>query len=270
MSSDSFEIIPGASGSSVILHVPHASRHIPADVREGIVLDDVELEAELDAMTDADTDRLAERAAEMARVRPWIFVHRASRLVVDPERFPDEREEMNAVGMGAVYERTSRGERLRAPSATERAALIDSFFTPYAEALAGLVRELLDVVGGVTIIDVHSYPRDALPYELHAEGSRPEVCIGTDPFHTPGSLRDLAVATMRGAAPSHDVGIDTPFAGCYVPLDQYKRTPCVRAVMLEIRRDVVAAHLDALARGVGALVDAIDHSATLDPSEGST
>src|SRR5690625_322142 len=192
-----FEIIPGAASSAVILHVPHASRHIPEEVRDGILLSDADLEAELDAMPHAETDRIAAQAAEAARIRPWVFVNRASRLVVDPERFPDEREEMNAAGMGAVYERTSRGEPLRTPSAIERAALIDTFFAPYASSIARLVRSRLEAVEHVTIIDLHSYPRDALPYELHAGGARPEICVGTDPFHSPAELRDQALAAMR-------------------------------------------------------------------------
>jgi hypothetical protein len=52
-----FEILPGAADSPVILHVPHASRHVPTAVRTRLLLDDAELEAELDHMTDADTGR---------------------------------------------------------------------------------------------------------------------------------------------------------------------------------------------------------------------
>jgi len=79
------------------------------------VLDDDALGAELSAMTDAHTDRLAGRTSDsLGSRRPWSFVNGLSRLVVDPERFPDAREAMNRVGMGAVYTRTSTGARLRA------------------------------------------------------------------------------------------------------------------------------------------------------------
>jgi N-formylglutamate deformylase len=43
---------------SVILHVPHASTVIPADVRDGIVLDDAALARELLASTDHHTGML--------------------------------------------------------------------------------------------------------------------------------------------------------------------------------------------------------------------
>jgi N-formylglutamate deformylase len=113
----SFITIAGDAASPWILHVPHSSTRIPGSVREWIVLDDDALDAELAAMTDAHADLLARRISERVRgQRPWSFVNRLSRLVVDPERFPDEREVMNSVGMGAVYTRTSTGKRLRADS----------------------------------------------------------------------------------------------------------------------------------------------------------
>lgn len=252
--SGSFEVIPGAPGSRVILHVPHSSRAIPDDVRAGIVLDDAALEDELDAITDAHTDRLAEQAAEQAAVRPWLLVNRLSRLVVDPERFPDESEEMNAVGMGAVYTRTTARGVLREPSEEERSLLVERYFHPYARAMSELVSKRLDAVGAVTILDVHSYPRAALPYELHGDGPRPEVCLGTDTFHTPAALVDSA-REVFGVLGDDAVGLDSPFAGAYVPLDRYGVDRRVSALMLETRRDVVASEAAALSRAMASVSD---------------
>lgn len=253
----SFDVLPGDPDSTVILHVPHASTFIPDDVRDGIVLTDAELRVELAAITDADTDVVAEGAAERARVRPWSFVNRFSRLVVDPERFPDEREEMNAVGMGAVYEATTELAVLRTPTEDDRSALLRRFYAPYAEGMATLVRERLAAVGQVTIIDVHSYPVGKLPYERH-HGPRPRVCIGTDSFHSPPALVQATTAAMQMVVPEGDVGLDSPFKGCYVPLDQYGTNGRVQAVMLEIRRDVVATRMTSLQAATAALIDVID------------
>src|SRR4051794_1358603 len=130
----SFDLVPGAGESPGILHVPHSSRKIPDDVRAGIVLDDSALERELDHIVDAHTAELAEEAARLARVAPWRFVNRLSRLVVDPERFPDEREEMLAVGMGAVYTKTTGREELRA-AGTDPQPLLARYFRPDAGAM---------------------------------------------------------------------------------------------------------------------------------------
>lgn len=178
-------LLPGAPDSPVILHVPHSSREIPADVRNGIVLDDPALERELDHITDSHTARIAAEAAARAGTEPWRFVNQLSRLVVDPERFPDEREEMLAVGMGAVYTRTTHREDLR-PAGHDGQPLIERYFHPYAAAMTDAVTERLDAVGRAVIIDVHSYPTERLPYELHGDGPRPPICLGRDDFHKIG------------------------------------------------------------------------------------
>ncbi|MFD5627608.1 N-formylglutamate amidohydrolase [Streptomyces sp. NPDC127072] len=230
---DSFELLPGTADSPVILHVPHSAREIPAAARDGIVLDDATLERELDHITDAHTAELAAAVAKASAVTPWRFVNRLSRLVVDPERFPDEREEMLAVGMGAVYTRTTHRAPLRAAD-TDPRELVDRYFHPYAQAMTSAVADRLAVTGRAVIIDVHSYPTARLPYELHGDGPRPPVCLGTDEFHTPSELLASAEKAFAGVG---GVGIDSPFSGTYVPLRYYEREPRVTALMVEIRRD---------------------------------
>jgi N-formylglutamate amidohydrolase len=225
----------GAPSSPVILHVPHASTTIPADVRRGILLDDAALDLELLRMTDAYTDGIAATATADAEETPWRFVNGLSRLVIDPERFPDAREEMLAAGMGAVYTQTSGGMTLRASDALADAGLIARYFTPYASALARLVDERINACGGATIIDVHSFPSVALPYELHSDLDRPEICIGRDDTHTPPRLVDAAVEAFSGFG---RVGINEPFIGTYVPLAHYGTDLRVRSIMLEVRRNL--------------------------------
>ncbi|MER5966003.1 N-formylglutamate amidohydrolase [Streptomyces sp. NPDC002057] len=229
-----FRLHPGAPDSPVILHVPHSSRVVPPDVRSGITLDEAALARELDHITDAHTAEVAAAAAAAAPLTPWRFVNGLSRLVVDPERFPDEREEMLAVGMGAVYTRTTHREELR-PDGFDGQPLIDRYFRPYARAVTDAVAERLAAVGRAVIIDVHSYPTKALPYELHGDGSRPPICLGTDPFHTPAPLLDAAREAFAGFGGTE---LDSPFAGTYVPLRHYGKTPEVSALMVEIRRDL--------------------------------
>ncbi|MEV6832990.1 N-formylglutamate amidohydrolase [Streptomyces sp. NPDC051133] len=257
----SFDVLAGDPGSSVLLHVPHSARNIPADVRAGIGLDDEALERELDHITDAHTAELAGRAAALAGVTPWRFVNRLSRLVVDPERFPDEREEMAAVGMGAVYTRTTHRDELR-PAGTDPEPLLERYFRPYAAAMTEAVAGRLAATGRAVVIDVHSYPTAPLPYELHGGGPRPPVCLGTDAFHTPPKLTEAA---REAFAVCGETGLDSPFAGTYVPLEFYGTDARVHALMVEIRRDTYMAEpggpagpgLDRLASALAALVDSL-------------
>ncbi len=244
-----FDVVAGAPDSPVVLHVPHSSRQIPPDVRAGIALDDAALTRELNAMTDADTDLIARQASARTAGRPWQFVNRLSRLVVDPERFPDESEPMAALGMGRVYTRTAEGGVLRPPDP----ALERRFFEPYARGLAELVSARVHAVGRACIIDVHSYPRVRLPYETGG-AIRPSVCLGTDPFHTP---QWMFMAARAAFAEVGDVAENTPFAGCYIPLDRYATDARVTGIMVELRRDVYAADRTGVATALAALVDSV-------------
>lgn len=249
----------------MILHVPHGSRALTAHARERVLLDDVALSAELDHVTDAHTGLIATRAAAAARVAPWLFTNRLSRLVVDPERFPDDREEMRAVGMGAVYLRTSHGEALREDDPAHVEDLLARHYRPYAAAMSELVDARVEAAGHAVILDVHSYPSRTLPYELHATGNRPAICLGVDSFHTPAWLRDAALAAFSSVG---DLDVNTPFAGAYVPLKHYRRAEEVTALMIEIRRDVymtepggaVGDGADAVVRALAGLVEAVRSS----------
>ena len=229
-----YEVISGATDSPVILHVPHASTRIDDDARRHILLTDAALRREIDLLTDAHTDVVAARATAVARSEPFRFVNLMSRLVVDPERFPDEREEMRAVGMGAVYTRTAHGDQMRDTGNAHVEHLLATYYRPYAAAMTSTVDERLAATGRAVVIDVHSYPSRALPYELHADLPRPAICLGTDPFHTPPGLLEQA-RTVFGA---FQIAENTPFSGCYVPLEHFRKTRELAAIMIEIRRDI--------------------------------
>lgn len=240
MSSDApFELIAGSSDSPVVIHVPHSATAIPAWVRERITPDDPALSRELQMMTDADTDQIAVLAAMNCSVRPWIFVNRLSRLVIDPERFPDPEDEPMArpeIGMGAVYTRTSDLHVLRTADAAHHNELLNQYFHPYAAALTEAVDSRLRSLGRAIIIDLHSFPEIELPYEAlhHGGAERPELCLGTDEFHTPIDLIDSA---RQSFASMGRVALDQPFAGTYVPLKHYRKDPRVTSIMIELRRD---------------------------------
>jgi N-formylglutamate amidohydrolase len=246
----------------VLLHVPHSGTAVPGWARAHLLPDDAALDAEQAALTDHLTDRIALHAAASAVVTPWVVVNRVSRFVVDPERFPDEREEMSAVGMAAVYTHGTRGRRIRADDAGHRADLLAAYYETWAAAVADLVDERLAATGRAVLVDLHSYPSAPLPYELHAEGPRPPVCLGTDPLHTPP---DLLAAARRAFARIGVIGLDSPFSGTYVPLRHYASDRRVHSIMVELRRDghlvepagPVTGGLVVAATALAALVDAV-------------
>jgi len=216
--------------SAVVLHIPHSSKLIPGDLRRQILLSDDELELEICRMTDAYTDELFESESSFSVTFP------VSRLVVDPERFLDDASEpMAARGMGVVYSRTSQGEPLRAPLDAEvRRALIARFYTPHHAALERRVDETLARQAECIVVDCHSFPDVRLRYEDESDAARPDLCIGTDGYHTPDELVELLAdeADMRGWS----VLVNEPFSGSIVPEKHYRKKASVMSVMLEVNR----------------------------------
>lgn len=254
-SNSPFSYLAGSPASSVLLHVPHAATGIPEWVRDRILLSDAELDAEVDAMRDSKTDVIARRACIDAATKPHAFVNHLARQVVDPERFPDGRERMESVGHGAIYVNTSGLSPLRDRDPAHFQDLLDRFYHPYAEAMADAVSDLLAGHRTVTILDIHSYPALALTYEDRSM-SRPEICIGTDPFHSPAALADAAVKCFA----TFETERDTPFSGVYVPLDFWRKDAKVQALMIEVRRDVCAKGegLDRVIEGLVNLINLLD------------
>ena len=223
-----FTVTNNSLVSPVILHAPHGGRAIPQEFLESFVVTPQELEAEKDSLTDHHTDVLVSSITGAS-----TFVNRMSRFAVDVERFPDETEEMNEVGMGVLYTHGSRRQELRRPTARDRDALM-AFFVDYSASVTSLVDATLLQHGRALIIDVHSFTKYPLPYELHADQSRPPLCIGFDPFHASTAFIQLVTDAFGWLSPTHN----EPFQGAYVPLKHYRTDARVTSVMLEIRRDV--------------------------------
>lgn len=226
----------GDGTSPLIVHVPHSGTWLPEPERRDLLLDDAALEAELGKMTDWYTDRIGMEGLARACVPGVVFANTASRLLVDPERFLDEEEPMLSVGMGAVYLATSDQRPLRERDPERDQLLINTWFHPYAAAFADLIGRALAVHGRAIIVDLHSFPSKPLPYELDHSALRPEICIGTDPFHTPPAMLHNAREAFEDEC--WVVAENTPFAGTYVPLKHLGRSAQVTSVMIEIRRNL--------------------------------
>jgi N-formylglutamate amidohydrolase len=216
----------------LVLHVPHSSVFIPADLRPSLRLSDEELERELLLMTDRYTDELFSLPGSDATTVRFPV----SRLVVDPERFLDDvQENMASRGMGVIYTRTCTGALLRdEPTPRERTDLIERFYVPHHAALSDAVDSALKSHGHCLLIDCHSFPSHPLPYEEDQRPERPDICLGTDPFHTPDWLIDFArdLVSSNGL----EVAINHPFSGVLVPSKHFRRWPAVFAIMIEVNR----------------------------------
>ena len=216
----------------MILHLPHASTFIAPDDRRQFLLSDDALADEIRVMTDLFTD-------ELFRLPPGTgstVRFPTSRLVVDPERFESDADEpMAGRGMGVLYTHTSDGRELRpALAGPARERLLERWYRPHHAALTSAVTRELDERGDCLIIDAHSFPPRPLPHEFDQRPDRPDICIGTDAFHTPAAVVARLVSLCRDIG--WTVEIDRPFAGALAPMPYYRRDTRVRSVMIEVNR----------------------------------
>ena len=214
----------------VIGHIPHASILIPPDVRQSLAISGDDLTEELRRVTDWYVDELFVWLGDRAVVCP------VSRLVVDVERFDnDEDEVMASRGMGAVYTKTSDGRPLRSTLTDgERTNLLDRFYHPHHREAEKRVQSCLDQYGRCLILDCHSFPSRPLPCDQDQNMPRPDICIGTDPFHTPPALTTGVTDYFRSLGLT--VFHDKPYRGTFVPSLFHAANRRVSSLMIEISR----------------------------------
>lgn len=213
----------------IILHIPHSSYYVPDEYNTLFYLSKNDLFKEQLKMTDSYTDELF----NILYVTKHIFP--ISRLVCDVERFRNEDdEEMSKQGMWVCYERTSDLKPLKKVNDSHKKEILEKYYDLHHSRFEQLTEEKLFHFGKCLIIDAHSFSSEPLPYELHAQKTRPDICIGTDIFHTPDKITKYLYFAFTKL--NYKVGINTPFCGTIVPLKYYRQNNNVMSVMIEINR----------------------------------
>jgi N-formylglutamate deformylase len=222
---------------SIIFHVPHSSTLIPDEYRGDFFLSDKDLETEIRLMTDWHTaDLFGSAISKLGQAVEFPV----SRLLVDPERFSeDAHESMTSVGMGVIYTKTAHGQPLRVDGTAEgnrRESLLQRYYFPHHQSLFEATQGELKRSQKVLIIDCHSFPSIPLAYEPVQDKNRPDICIGTDDFHTPQWLSDTLYNGFSNLG--YRVLVDAPFGGTITPSQFYKAEKSVASAMIEINRSL--------------------------------
>ena len=230
--------------SNIILHIPHASTIIPHGTT--FLVDDQTIREELLKLTDWHTEDLFSAGGHVRIIAPY------SRLFCDTERFADDdREVMAEKGMGVLYTTLDDGRLFRHASPALKQSILNQYYWPHHRNLSDAVHSRLQQYGSALIIDGHSYPDEPLQRDLNKQVPRPDVNIGTDPFHTPQELIDVSVKFFEKKGLS--LGINWPYQGTMVPAEYYRKNPQVYSIMLEINRKLY------LKNGTNEKSDGYDH-----------
>ena len=211
----------------LIIHIPHSSSHIPFN--DGYVCDGESLENEIMLLTDWFTDDLFHSDKDIMVVSDF------SRVFCDVERFADDAEEpMAAFGMGAVYTHLDNGKPMRIVSSRLRKHIMKEYYQRHHEKLTNAVASQIEIAGSALILDGHSFPDQPFRRDLDQADNRPDICIGTDEFHTPKELIDCSIDYFTGLG--YSVSINSPYSGSLVPMRFFRKDKRVSSIMLEINR----------------------------------
>ncbi len=211
-----------------ILHIPHSSVAIPHEYLFDFIISEQDIQRELLKMTDLYTDELF--CGQTKIVFP------ISRLVCDVERFLNPEEEvMSRFGMWICYQNGSDLIPIKRLCESSVQHVISAYYKPHHAQLTAMVEQQLCEKGKCLIVDCHSFPSKALPYE-DAGKLRPDVCIGTDAFHSPNRVTQSLLMAVK--AHGLHAACDTLFSGTMVPSRYYGRDPRVSSIMIEVNRSL--------------------------------
>ncbi len=207
-----------------VFHIPHASITIPDHTN--FVMDKVK--KELDLLTDHAVDEIFNLDSITKIVFPY------SRIFCDVERLDDDNEPMAKFGRGFYYTKTDSGETLRTLDKVHKAMVYERFYEAHHKMLEDAVDTKLKDHGVARIVDCHSFPDEPFQSDLDKKPGRPDICLGTDDYHTPTDW--LAEIENTFSAKGYSVQINTPYSGTIVPLKHYKKNKQVHSIMIEVNR----------------------------------
>ena len=216
---------------NMLIHIPHSSYIIPEKYKKLFCLSDKEIFKEQIKMTDSYTDELF----NVTGITKMIFP--ISRLICDVERFRDEsKEEMTRQGMWVCYTKTSSLNPLKRVTEKHKQNILKLYYDKHHFHFEKQIENMLKEHKQNLIIDAHSFSSTPLPYELHSQNFRPDICIGTNNFHTPNRIAEYFYNAFTELG--YKVGINNPFCGTIVPLKFYNKDKRVSSIMIEVNRSL--------------------------------
>ena len=214
-----------------VFHVPHDGNAFPEELMEAVCISRGEFLKYHETMRDRDIEKIIPREySNSFNVQKF----KISRLLCDVERFLGAEEEMERYGMGFCYENAYDGTRIKNVTEELKAKTL-KYYREHHRA----VDDMCGRYPRILFFDLHSYSDGIVPADyLESERETPDVCIGTDPEHTPGHL----IATVRECfeTAGYQTAVNYPYSGCFVPdavMNGNCKTDCA-AIMIELNRRI--------------------------------
>lgn len=218
-----FDLVDGDATMGLVLAADHAGRAVP-DEYGSLGLPAAEFERHI--AYDIGVEGLTRRLAELTGA-PAVMAN-FSRLLIDPNRGEDDPTLIRQLYDGTVIAGNYPLD------AAERQRRLDAYFTPYHDAVAGLIERVATVSKAAPFIfSVHSFTPHL--------GARPRpwqvgILWDSDP------RAPLPLIEMLAREPGMIVGDNEPYDGCLKGDTMYKHAiiPGYAHVLIEVRQDLIA------------------------------
>lgn len=237
--------MPDIRTTSVVFASPHSGREYPWSFVRRTILDEQTLRSSEDAFVDKLFDAAPLNGAPLLAAiapRAWVDVNRSSDEL-DPALIKDIKKTAHnprvASGLGVVPRVVANGRsiyrgKIEQHEAQER---IDSFWTPWHDALTTLMDDSVALFGDAVLVDCHSMPHEAIESISQPRGNRPEVVLGDRFGAAAGSdIVDKIEAAMTSAGLR--VARNAPFAGAFVTQNHGRPARNRHVVQVEIDRSL--------------------------------
>ncbi|HET6564749.1 MAG TPA: N-formylglutamate deformylase [Xanthomonadales bacterium] len=222
------EFHPGSS--PLLVSVPHAGTGLPPGMHARLAAGARDL---------PDTDWYVDRLYAFARnLGASMLVARASRLVVDLNRPPDDQPLYDAsqTGLmtGVVPIECFSGDAVylpgKEPSTTEITDRLEQYWQPYHSQLQAALEQIRERNGFAILLDAHSI-RAQVP--LLFDGVLPDLNLGSNGGRSAtAGLLDAAATSLQNA--SYSLAVDGRFKGGYITRHYGQPHRGIHALQLEI------------------------------------
>jgi predicted N-formylglutamate amidohydrolase len=223
---ESYEIVPGAPETGILIICDHASNFIPPSYGT-LGLDDIQLSRHIAY----DIGALAVARELGARLKATVISSRFSRLLIDPNRGEDDPTLIMRISDGAIVPGNATLTQ------AERDRRIASFYRPYHEAITAETGAMAARGLVPAIVSIHSFTEAwrGAPRKWHAA-----ILWDNDPRLPLPLLRELRQHT------SFEIGDNEPYSG-RLRNDSIFRHATMRGLpnaLIEVRQDLVRGEKD--------------------------
>ena len=213
----------------LILHTPHSSATIP--FKDGFIINDDELEAELDKQTEWNTDTLFFSQKDI------IITAEFSKIFCDVEKILIEGNQVSIYQTDEILQETNNDvHRLRELPYTIKEKILNEYYKPHHLKIIEAIEKQLGLFSTAIIIDCHSFSDVTLNGDFENTEHGPDICIGTDPFHTSQELIDISYNFFTNN--NLNVCINTSSSVTFVPLAYYQNDKRVQSIKISVNKKI--------------------------------